>query len=136
MNLVTLIQIGGLLHLGLLVAGACLPVVVGFTDHLRRLPSFLHRLFLVYYGFIGGTVLALGIISVFYADELAAGGSLARAVLIYLTVFWLARFAVALFVFDLRPYLTNFWRWFGYHLLNLTFLYLPVIYGYTLWRTL
>lgn len=134
MKLVTLLQIAGLLHLGLLAAGAMMPRVVGFNEHIAVLPRFLQRLFRVYYGFIAGLIVAFGAISYFLAESLVAGGPAAAALLIVMLVFWLARFVVALWVFDMSPYLTTRWRRLGYHVINLTFLYLPAVYGYALWK--
>ena len=68
-------------------------------------------------------------ISFAFADTLAAGSSLARAVCAFLAVFWTLRLLVATFVFDLRPYLTSTSRRIGFHATNIVFAYLPVVYG-------
>ncbi|HAV63720.1 MAG TPA: hypothetical protein DCY13_15305 [Verrucomicrobiales bacterium] len=134
MNLIILLQIAGLLHLGLLVVGLMMPRVVDFDRHVASLPPFLRQLFRVYYAFIGGIIIAFGAISFFLAGQLVAGGPVATAMLLVMLIFWLARFAVALFVFDLSPFLTTRWRRIGHHTINLAFLYLPVVYGYALWK--
>ena len=136
MKTALLLQIAGLLHLGLLCAGGSLPRVLAFSRHLTLVPVLLRRLFYVYYVFVGGTVIAFGAMSFFLADQLAAGGPVARALLLLMMTFWTARLLVALFVFDLKPYLTNRWRWFGYQLMNVVFLYLPAVYAYTFVQTL
>lgn len=134
MKLVTLIQIAGLLHLGILCAGALMPRVVGFNEHIGVLPIFLRRLFRVYFGFIAGMIIAFGGISLFLAEPLTNGSPVAGALLLVMTLFWTARFLIALFVFDLSPYLTTTWRRIGYHVLNLAFLYLPLVYAYAFWK--
>lgn len=134
MKLTLLIQVAGLLHVGLLVAGAMMPRVVGFNEHIAVLPSFLQRLFRVYFVFIGGMIVAFGSVSFFLADHLANGGPAATALLLIMTLFWAARFGVALFVFDMSEYLTNGWRKLGYHIINIAFLYLPINYGYAFWK--
>ncbi|MCX6956158.1 MAG: hypothetical protein NTV51_28825 [Verrucomicrobia bacterium] len=48
----------------------------------------------------------------FYAPELAAGGTLARAICVFLTAFWIVRWIAALFL--VRPYLVNRWWRLGY----------------------
>jgi hypothetical protein len=136
MKTALLLQIAGLFHIGLLCAGASLPRVVGFGRNLTLVPELLRRLFYVYYVFLGGILVALGTISFFLADQLAAGGPVARALLLFMTLFWTARLLVALFIFDVKPYLTNRWRWCGYQLMNIVFLYLPVVYAYTFVQTL
>lgn len=134
MKLEILIQIAGLLHLVLLVAGVQMPRVVGFNEHISVLPTFLRRLFRVYYAFIGGIVMAFGVISYFLAEQLVAGGPTAGALLILMVLFWIARFGVALFVFDMAPYLTSPGRRLGYHFINILFALLPALYAYTYWK--
>ena len=62
------------------------------------------------------------------------GGGLARALCVFLALFWTIRLIAATFVFDVRPYLTNnLWR-LGYHATNIVFIYLPVVYAWTAWQ--
>ena len=63
-----------------------------------------------------------------FADTLAAGGTLARALCVFFAIFWTLRLIVATFVFDVRPYLTNGYRRLGYHATNVVFAYLPIVY--------
>ena len=135
MKTALLLQIAGLLHLGLLCAGASLPRVIGFSTHLSSVPQLLRRLFYVYYFYVGTTVITFGVISFFLAEQLAGGGAIARALLLFMTLFWMVRLCVALFVFDVKPYITNRWRWLGYQLMNIVFLYLPAVYAYAFVQT-
>ena len=65
--------------------------------------------------FIGLCLLSFGLLTVAFAETLSAGDGLARAVCGFLAVFWTLRLVVAVFVFDVRPCLTNMlWR-VGYH---------------------
>ena len=128
-NLTLLLQIAGVLHLGLMCAGLLMPGVVGMRTHLATLPPFIRRLFWVYYAFIALCLVGFSIITVAFADTLAAGGSLARALCTFLALFWTLRLIAGTFVFDLGPYLTSTFRRFGYHALNLVFAYLPVVYA-------
>jgi hypothetical protein len=64
-----------------------------------------------------------------FADTLASGGPLARALCAFLAVFWTMRLMLGAFVFDLRPYLTSLPRRIGYQVLNLAFAYLPIVYA-------
>jgi len=122
------LEIAGLLHLGLICAGAMMPGVVGLRSHLATLPPFVRQLFWVYYLFIGLCLVSFGSITVALAPELASGGSLARAICLFFAAFWTLRLIAGTFIFDLRPYLTNPWRRLGYHAINLVFAYLPVVY--------
>ena len=130
MNLVLWLQLAGLAHLGLIGAGARMPGVVELSKHLAALPAFVRRLVWVYYTFMGLCLIAFGSITFFLAAELASGLVLARVLCGFLCIFWLTRLLVATFVFDLRPYLTNRWRWTGYQATNIAFVVLPLIYGW------
>ena len=133
-TLTLLLQIAGVLHLGLLCAGAVMPRAVNLRAHLAALPPFIRRLVWVYYSFIALCLVSFGIITVTLAGTLAAGGNLARAICAFLAVFWTIRLVAATFVFDVRPYLTsNLWR-LGYHATNIVFIYLPVIYTLAAWK--
>jgi hypothetical protein len=130
MKLTAALQLAGLMHLGLIVAGAMMPRAVHLRSHIAALPPFIHRLFWVYYSFIGLFLLSFGTLSFFLAPELASGTILARAVCGFLAVFWTMRLCVAALVFDVGPYLTNaFWK-ISYHATNVVFALLPVIYGW------
>lgn len=133
-QLTLLLQLAALSHLGLLCAGALMPRAVQLRTHLANLPPFIRRLFWVYYTFIGLCLVSFGLITFLFASTLAAGSNLARALCLFLAAFWTVRLAAALFVFDVRPYLTNqLWR-LGYHATNLVFTFLPLIYLWTAWK--
>jgi hypothetical protein len=128
-NLTILLQIAGVLHLGLMCAGLLMPRVVGMRGHLAALPPFIRRLFWVYYCFIALCLVGFSIITIAFADTLAAGGDLARALCAFFAVFWTVRLIAGTFVFDMRPYLTSRHRRLGYHAINIVFAYLPIVYG-------
>ena len=129
-----MLQIAGVLHLGLLCAGLLMPRVVNMRFYLAALPPFIRQLFWVYYSFIGLCLVSFGVITVTFAGTLAAGGNLARALCIFLAVFWTFRLIAGTFIFDMRPYLTNFYRRLGYHAINIVFAYLPIVYAWAAWK--
>lgn len=129
-NLTLALQIAGLLHLGLMCAGLMMPRVVNMRAHLAALPPFLRQLFWVYYTFIGLSLVSFCIITLVFAETLAAGSPLARALCTFFAVFWTVRLIAGTFIFDLRPYLTSAWRRVGYHAINIVFAYLPVVYAW------
>ena len=135
-TLTVLLQIAGLLHVGLLLAGATMPRAVNLRAHLTLLPSFIRKLFLVYYSFIGLLLIGFGLLTFFFASELATGQPLGRALCILLTSFWTARLVVAGFIFDVRPYLTNWFYRLGYQATNFVFVYFVFIYGATAFNNL
>src|ERR1700704_2306602 len=127
-NLTLLLQIAGVLHLGLMCAGLLMPHVVGMRRHFAALPPFIRQLFWVYYCFIALCLVSFSIITVAFADTLAAGSHLARALCVFLALFWTVRLIAGTCVFDLQPYLTNRSRRLGYQAINIVFAYLPVVY--------
>lgn len=133
-TLTLLLQCAGLAHLGLIAAGVMMPRVVNLRAHIAGLPEFVRRLFWVYYTFIGLCLVSFGALTFAFAEQLAGGGSLARAVCVFLAIFWTVRLYVAMFVFDLRPYLTSEWRRLGYYATNFVFGLLPVIYLAAAWK--
>jgi len=133
-TLVHLLQLAAVCHLGLLWAGASTPKVVGLRKHLAVLPAFIRRLFYVYFSFIGMLLIGFGLLTFVFASTLVAGEPIARAVCSLLALFWTARLVVAAFVFDVRPYLTNWFYRVGYWALNCTFIYLVAIYTLVAWK--
>jgi hypothetical protein len=133
-NLTLALQIAGLFHLGLICAGAMMPSVVGMRSHVAALPPFLRQLFWIYYSFIGLCLVSFGTITITLAPALAGGSTLARALCLFFAAFWTLRLIAATFVFDMRPYLTNTWRRFGYHAINIVFIYLPIVYAWAAWQ--
>jgi hypothetical protein len=129
-----LLQIAGILHLGLIGAGAVMPKVVDLRAHLAALPGFIRQLFWVYYSFIGLCLVSFGCITFIFATSLTAGSPLARALCVFLAAFWTLRLVAATFIFDVTPYLTDPSRWLGYHATNLVFIYLPIVYLLAAWK--
>jgi len=134
MNTPLLLKLTALTYVGLLAAGILMPRVVGLREHLKTMPKFIRQLFWVYYTFIGLCLVAFGVGTFALADQLASGTPLARAVCGFLALFWLVRFFVGTFVFDLKPYLTSAWRRTGLTAANIVFTCLPVIYGWVALR--
>ena len=123
------LQLAGLLHAGLLCAGVMMPRVVEMRSHVATLPPFLRSLFWTYYAFIGASIAGFGCVTFFYAEELASGGSLERAVAGFLAMFWTARMVVAGFVFKMEEYLTNWMFRVGYAVVNGVFVYFIIVYA-------
>jgi hypothetical protein len=134
LDLTLLLQIAGVLHLGLMCAGLLMPRVVNMRSHLASLPPFIRQLFWVYYSFIALCLASFCAITIVFADTLAVGGNLARALCAFFAIFWTVRLFVATFVFDMKPYLTNGYRRLGYHAINIVFAYLPIVYAWAAWN--
>jgi hypothetical protein len=125
----TLLILGGLLHFVILIASALTPRVLDWRANLAALHPFLRRLFWVYGCFIVLVIISFGVLTIGYADELAAGAAFARSVCAIIAIFWLARLVVQFFVFDATPFLTTTFLRLGYHGLTFLFIALVFIYG-------
>lgn len=123
------LQLGGVLHFVILIASALTPRVLDWRTSLAPLHPFLRRLFWVYGCFIVLIIISFGALTLFHADVLASGTPLARSLCTVIAIFWLARLAVQLFVFDPRPFLTNKLLRLGYHCLTAAFTVLVLVYG-------
>jgi hypothetical protein len=128
-SLTVLLQVAGVMHVGLMCAGLLMPKVVNMGAHLAGLPAFIRQLFWVYYTFIALCLVSFSVITFVFAETLASGTTLARALCVFFALFWTLRLLVATFVFDMRPYLTSRGRRVGYHALNVVFVYLPLVYA-------
>lgn len=133
-TLTGLVQIAGILHLGLLMAGGSMAKAVSFREHTATLPPFLRQLFFVYMAFIGLVLAGFGLLTFFFAGEIARGEPLARGLCFLFSAFWGLRLVVASFVFDVRPYLTTPFYRLGYWATNSVFVYLVVVYAFAACR--
>lgn len=134
MNAVILLKLASLTYLGLIAAGLLMPKVTGLWADTKKLSPFAQGLFRTYYAFIGLCLVSFGAGSWIFAEELAAGTPLARAVCGFLALFWLVRLAAAIWILDVTPYLTDVWRKAGYQLTNIVFGSLPFLYAWLAFR--
>jgi hypothetical protein len=130
MNAQLLLKLASLTYVGLIAAGVLMPRVTGLWSEAKKLSPFARGLFQTYYAFIGLCLVGFGLGSWVYAQELASGEPLARAVCGFLAVFWSIRLIAAIWVLDVSVYLTNGWRRLGYQATNVVFGLLPFFYGW------
>ena len=124
-----LIRAAGAGQLGVLVASALVPFRLNWRRDLAPLPTLHRQMYWTYGGYVVLGIVALGLVSLTCAGELAGGSRLARAVCLYGMVFWGVRLALQA-VFEVRPHLTTWWLTAGYHLLTVLFLGSALVYGY------
>ena len=128
----TLIVTGGVLHFGLLIAGALVPVVLDWRRELAPLSRFSRQLVWVHGGFIVAVIVGFGLLSLLFASQLAAGSSMARAICGFIALFWLARLVIELVLFDPRPYFKHWTLKAGERTLRCVFAYHALVYGWAL----
>jgi hypothetical protein len=124
-----LIFFAGFAQLAVLTASALVPARLQWRKEFVTLSRLHRQLYWVYGGYVVMSIIALGVISILNADELASGSRLARSVCVYIAVFWGVRLSLQA-VLDVRPHLTVWWLATGYHLLTLLFLTFTLIFGY------
>jgi uncharacterized membrane protein YhaH (DUF805 family) len=124
----TLILLAGAGQLSVLVASSLVPLRLNWKEELRGLSRLHRQMYWVYGGYVVLAIVALGLLSLLNADELAAGGPLARGVCLYIAVFWGVRLALQ-GVLDAKPFLTTWWLAVGYHGLTLLFGFFTVVYA-------
>lgn len=129
-SLSTWIQIGGMLHFGILIASALVPQVLDWRGELRKLPRLFGQLVWVHGAFIVLTIAGFGVLTTCHADELASGTRLARGICGFISLFWGARLAVQFFYFDASPHLTRAILKIGYHGLTIVFVYLTAVFAW------
>ena len=123
------IRAAGAAQLSILVASALVPFRLNFRRDLAPLPALHRQLYWTYGGYVVMGIVALGIISLACADELASGSRLARAVCAYGALFWGIRVSLQA-VFDVKPHLTAWWLTAGYHALTVLFVFITGVYVY------
>ena len=124
-----LIFAAGIGQLSVLVASSLVPLRLGWKKELAGLATLHRQMYWVYGGYVVLSIVAFGLISLRHAEELAAGGGLARWFCGYVAVFWGVRLCLQP-VFDVKPHLTAWWLHAGYHLLTVLFVCFTAIYGW------
>jgi hypothetical protein len=124
----TLIFLAGIAQLGVLIASSLVPFRLRWKDALAVLPRLHRQMYWVYGGYVVLSIAAFGLLSLFNADELAAGSGLARGVCCYNALFWGARLPLQ-GIFDTKEHLTTWWLKAGYHLLTILFIGLTALYA-------
>lgn len=127
-HLPTLIQLAGVGQLLVLIASALVPSQLNWKEELRGLPRLQRQMYWVYGGYVVMGIIALGLVSLLCANELASGTRLARAVCLYGAAFWGIRLCLQ-GVFDVKPFLTAWWLRVGYHTLTVLFTGFTMLYA-------
>jgi hypothetical protein len=125
-----LLQIAAGLQLSILIASAQVPRVLDWRRNLAGLHPFLRKLFWVYGAFIVLVIIAFATLTFLHAGAMAAGEPVARSLCAFIAVFWAARLAVQLAVFDTRPFLTNWFYKLGDRALTVIFTALVFSYAW------
>lgn len=123
----TLIRAAGFLQWSVLIASALVPLRLNWQSQLRGLPKLHRQLFWTYGGYVVLMIVALGLLCVTSAAELASGSGLARGLCCFIAIFWGIRLSLQL-VLDARPYLTGWWLVAGEWILTGLFLLFTALF--------
>ena len=129
----TLITLTGAGQLGVLVASSLVPFRLNWKEELACLSTLHRQMYWVYGGYVVLSIIAFGLICLVHAEELAAGGGLARSFCGYVAIFWGLRLPLQA-VFDVKKHLTTWWLKCGYHTLTVLFVTFTLVYGYAALR--
>lgn len=125
----TLIFAAGIGQLCVLIASALVPIRLNWRRELQVLSRLHRQMYWVYGGYIVLSIVAFGALSLWNAQDLASGSSLARGFCSYVAVFWGIRLVLQ-GVLDVREHLTTWWLKLGYHGLTVLFAAFVFIYGW------
>jgi hypothetical protein len=123
----TLIMIAGAGQLSVLVASALVPIRLKWRTQFDVLPRLHRQLYWVYGGYTVLSIIALGLISLINAQELASGSRLARSVCAFMAVFWGIRLSLQA-VLDVKEHLTAWWLIAGECVLTILFFYFATVF--------
>lgn len=131
MNLdeIQLVRLAGVAHLISLSAILYAPIHLSWHEALGRVSKLLRQMGQVYHYYTAGTIVAMGLVSLFCAPDLISGAPLARAVCAYIALFWIARLAVQVY-YDFRPHVPALWLKLSYHALSVLFVAFGLLYGW------
>lgn len=118
-----LLLVVGFGQLSVLVASALVPIRLNWRTEFATLSPLHRQMYWVYGGYVVLSIVALGLITITSATELAAGSTLARAFCLYAAAFWGIRLCLQP-VLKVREHLTTWWLAAGYY--GLTFFFTGV----------
>jgi hypothetical protein len=125
----TVITIAGCAQLSVLIGAALVPFRLNWRTDLQVLNRLQRQMYWVYAGFAVMSIIALGVISIVNAHELAAGSLLARSICVYIAIFWGVRLALQTQL-DAKPHLVTWWLTGGYYMLSVFFLTFTAVFAF------
>ena len=128
-TLPTLTTLAGAGQLCVLIASALVPSRLRWRTTLSGLSRLHRQMYWVYGGYVVLAIVAFGLISLFNAEEMAAGSGLARGVCAFIAVFWGIRLTLQAFL-DVKEHLSVWWLKVGYNTLTVLFVLFTLVYGF------
>jgi hypothetical protein len=95
-----LLAAAGVVHVALAAMNAFLPSRIELGANLARVSPLVRQMAIVHHAYIVAVLLGFAGLCFFYPAELASGRGLGRALAGGISIFWLTRIPVQLFVYD------------------------------------
>ncbi len=129
LNLNNLIIAAGIIQLTILIASSLVPKVTNWKKNLSSSDPFFRSLVWSYGFFIFLIVLSFGLFSTFKPELLINGNETGKYICGFISVFWLSRLIIQLFIFKTPDFLKTGLMKVGFNILTLAFMYLAITYG-------
>ena len=127
MNLpfVLLIQMAGVTQLVIALANFFAPAKLGYRENLGKVSPIIRQIFLVHAAYIVFVLVALGLISLLYPQDLCRPAGLGKFLCGFMAFFWSLRVGLQFFYYDLAIKRQNPWGTFCF---GFAFLYLAGVF--------
>lgn len=129
MNIDFHLKVAGALLVVLGLAHSLFSRYFNWRKELAELSLLTRQIFLVHCFFISLSVVLAGVCTLLYTNALLTSGTLSRVVLAGFVVFWLARLAVQLFVYDPAIWRGNDFYTFMHIAFSIFWAYVVLVYG-------
>lgn len=100
LSLKTFIFLAGVFQIVLVLGSLVIPKLLNWKDELSKVALLIQQIFWTYAGYILVTNLCFGILSIWSPESLLDRSFLAKAVTLFIGMYWLARIAIQFFYFD------------------------------------
>lgn len=96
----TLLAAAGVTHLALAAMNFFLPARIQLGENLAKVSPLVRQMAIVHHAYIVAVLVGFAGLCFFYPNELASGRGLGRALAAGISIFWLGRIPIQLFVYD------------------------------------
>lgn len=127
---VLLLKLAGYFQIALCAGSLFIPHLLNWKEELKPVHKIIRQMFWVYAVYIFTFNLSFGLISVIGAEELVSKSFLARAITVFIFLYWLGRLMIQFFILDTGQAPKGFIYSAGKIGLTLMFIFLTAIYGW------
>lgn len=123
-----LILIAGILQITLVAGSLFIPRLLNWKGELSGLSPLIRQMFWTYAGYILVTNLSFGLLSILSPESLLDDSVLAKAVSLFIGLYWTARVIIQFFYFDRSSAPKGFIFFWGEVAMVLLFVFFSVVY--------